>query len=171
MKPRPEEFRDEHIPLGYLITIRAYGTWLHGSAGSVDRFHNTYGTPRLPANEKREDYNRRLLKQKPVRLGTKIRRAVTLAIQETCKIRQWSLWALSVRTNHVHSVVTANCKPKRVAVAFKANATRKMREADTWQSERSPWVRGESKEYLWTEKSLTEAIAYVLYDQGEPLPE
>jgi hypothetical protein len=56
-----EEFRVEHIPLGYLITIRAYGTWLHGTAGSVDRFHNKYGTPRLPANEKRRQYNQRLL--------------------------------------------------------------------------------------------------------------
>jgi len=45
-----------------------------------------------------------------------------------------------------------------------------MREAGTWQSGRSPWVRRESKKYLWTEKELMDAIAYVLYDQGEPLP-
>jgi hypothetical protein len=47
-----------------------------------------------------------------------------------------------------------------------------MREAHTWQSERSPWVGGGgSKKYLWNEKALVDAIAYVLYDQGEPLPE
>jgi hypothetical protein len=54
MKSPPEEFSDDHIPLGYLITIRAYGTWLHGSAGSVDRFHNNYGTPKLRAGAKRK---------------------------------------------------------------------------------------------------------------------
>ena len=59
---------------------------------------------------------------------------------------------------------------ERIAIAFKANATRKMREAGTWQIGRSPWVRRESKKYLWTEKELMDAIAYVLYDQGEPLP-
>ncbi len=43
------EFNDEHIPLAYFITFRCYGTWLHGDRrGSVDRFHNIYGTPRLP---------------------------------------------------------------------------------------------------------------------------
>jgi REP element-mobilizing transposase RayT len=168
----PEEFRDAHIPLGYLITIRAYGTWLHGTAGSVDRFHNRYGTPRLPANEKRRQYNERLLAAAPVTLKPKMRRAIELGIKETCEFRKWSLWALNARTNHVHSVVSANCKPKKIATAFKANSTRKMREASAWPSERSPWVSGgESKRYLWTEKALLDAIAYVLYDQGEPLPE
>jgi REP element-mobilizing transposase RayT len=164
------EFRDEHIPFGYLITIRAYGTWLHGRAGSVDRFHNRYGTPKLAANQKRREYNARLLAGAPVALGLKQRKAIELAIKETCEIRKWTLWALNARTNHVHSVVTANCKPKEIATAFKANATRKMREAHVWQSDRSPWVGGGgSKKYLWTEKSLADAIAYVLYDQGESL--
>jgi hypothetical protein len=32
------EFRTEDIPLAYLISFRAYGTWLHGDRrGSVDR--------------------------------------------------------------------------------------------------------------------------------------
>jgi hypothetical protein len=37
------------IPLAYFFTFRAYGTWLHGDErGSVDRFHNQYGTPFRP---------------------------------------------------------------------------------------------------------------------------
>jgi len=36
------EFRTEDIPLAYLISFRAYGTWLHGDRrGSVDRFHKS----------------------------------------------------------------------------------------------------------------------------------
>ncbi len=33
------DFQADHIPLAYLITFRSYGTWLHGRAGAVDRFH------------------------------------------------------------------------------------------------------------------------------------
>lgn len=165
----PTEFRDEHIPLGYLITFRTYGTWLHGRRGSVDRFHNVYGTPKLPDDEPRSRYNRRLLAQPPVKLRAPQRRLIEQSIRETCEVRKWSLWIVNIRTNHVHTVVTANCKPERVMNAFKANATRKLREAKCWNSERTPWVRRGSKRWLWTEKDLLDAIAYVQYDQGEPL--
>ncbi|MDQ2921832.1 MAG: transposase, partial [Acidobacteriota bacterium] len=151
MTQTPLEFRDDDIPFAYLITFRAYGTWLHGMAGSVDRFHNIYGTPTLPSNEPRRQYNFRSLAQKPVTLDSKKRKAVESAIRETCEIRKWSLWAFNIRTNHVHSVVSANCRPKPILIAFKANATRKMREAGYWLSERSPWVRRGSRRYLWTE--------------------
>jgi hypothetical protein len=42
------------FPLAYLITIRTYGTWLHGDEkGSVDRHgFNTYGASRMSHNEK-----------------------------------------------------------------------------------------------------------------------
>jgi len=161
----------ERIPLGYLITFRSYGTWLHGTRGSVDRFHNVYGSPRLPSDEKRKQYNRGLLKQPPVKLGAPKRAAVLSAIKETCEIRKWELWASNIRSNHVHAVISASCKPKIILNAMKANATRKMREFCYWRSDTTPWVRGGSQKYLWTEKDLSNAIAYVLYDQGEPLPE
>jgi REP element-mobilizing transposase RayT len=160
----------KEIPLAYFITFRSYGTWLHGRRGSVDRFHNTYGTPRLPPDKKRLQYNLRRLSQRPATLGVRARAAVDSAIRETCEIRNWGLWAFNIRTNHVHSVVSANCQPGLILNALKANATRKMRETGCWRSERSPWVRRGSKRYLWNERALLEAIAYVLYDQGEPLP-
>jgi hypothetical protein len=53
-------------PLAYLITFRGYGTWLHGDVrGAVDRFHNRFGTPRLPYNKHWEKYNRRNLRESP----------------------------------------------------------------------------------------------------------
>jgi REP element-mobilizing transposase RayT len=170
MQP-PQEFRDDHTPFGYLITFRSYGTWLHGTHGSVDRSHRTYGTPKLSADAARHRYNRSALAQPPVKLGARQRALVEQAVRETCEIRKWSFWAINVRTNHIHTVVTANCKPERVLGAFKANATRKLREAKCWDSERSPWAHRGSRRYLWTEKELLDAIAYVLYDQGEPLDE
>jgi hypothetical protein len=41
--------------LAYFITFHTYGTWLHGTErGSVDRAHNTLGTPLLPPDVARE---------------------------------------------------------------------------------------------------------------------
>jgi hypothetical protein len=65
-------------------------------------------------------------------------------------------------------VVTANCKPERVLNAFKANVTRKLKEANCWQNEQSPWAYRGSRRYLWTEEALFDAIDYVLYDQDDP---
>jgi len=118
----------------YLITFRGRGTWLHGDKrGSVDRLHNRYGTPVLPPNSKRRELNRSRLKNPPVRLNSKQRHAVESGIRETCKIRKWDLWTMNARTNHIHSVVSANCKPEKILTVFKANATRKLREAGCWK--------------------------------------
>jgi REP element-mobilizing transposase RayT len=93
------------------------------------------------------------------------------AVKETCGIRKWRLWAFNIRTNHVHTVVSALCAPEGILSAFKANATRKIRESGCWQSERSPWAFRGSKRRIWDEQQLVNAIAYVLYEQGEPFPE
>ena len=166
----PEQ-SDEQFPLAYLITFRAYGTWLHGdSRGSVDRFHNRYGTPRIAQNERWRKHNQRLLTHPPVKLRSRQRALIEEAIRETCKTRNWRFWTTNVRTNHVHTVVSAPCKPEKIRAAFKANATRKLREAGCWRSSRSPWVDRGSRRYLWTERDVINAVCYVQYDQGEPLP-
>ncbi len=139
---------------------------MHGKQGSVDRSHNAYGTPKLSADEARYRYNLSALVQPPAKLDARQRALVEHAIRETCEIRKWSFWAVNVRTNHIHAVVTANCKPERVLNAFKANATRKLREAKCWDSDRSPWAYRGSRKYLWTEKELLDAIAYVLYESN-----
>jgi hypothetical protein len=52
MKRDHIDFQDRSQPLGYLITIRSYGTWLHGDArGSMDRRnYNKFGEPKRPVN-------------------------------------------------------------------------------------------------------------------------
>ena len=165
-----QELLDEHIPLGYLITFRTYGTWLHGDRrGSVNRFNNRFGTPLLPHNEGWQKFVRAALNHSPVKLRSRQRAAVEEAIRETCKIRKWEFWTTNVRSNHVHTVVSALCKPEKILAAFKANATRKLREVGCWHSSKSPWVDRGSKRYLWTERDVINAVVYVEYDQGEPL--
>lgn len=163
-------FQNRNSPVGYLITFRCYGTWLHGDQrGSVDRHHKAYGSPGLQPSALRRQHDRNLLKQPPVKLNSSQRPVVETAIRETCAIRDWELWTVNVRTNHVHVVVSANRKPEAVLSALKANSTRAMRETGFWTSELSPWEFRGSKKYLWSEKQLADAIAYVDVDQGEPL--
>jgi REP element-mobilizing transposase RayT len=164
------DFQDRNTAVGYLITFRCYGTWLHGDErGSVDRHHRRYGTPALPPSALRQKHDRDLLKQPPVKLNSQQRPVVETAIRETCQKRQWKLWTVNVRTNHVHAVVSSNEKPEAVRSALKANATRAMREAGAWRSDLSPWEFRGSKKYLWSEKQLADAITYVETGQGDLL--
>ena len=69
--PYPDEdFKDDHTPVGFLISFRCFGTWLHGDRrGSVDRFHNVYGTPKLGPERARVRYERNLMTRPPVCLN------------------------------------------------------------------------------------------------------
>jgi REP element-mobilizing transposase RayT len=164
-------WNNTETPLAFFISFRSYGTWLHGDKrGSIDRFHNQYGTPYIPPNEQWHRYNRQRLKAKPLILGARQRTIVEKAVKETCQIRKWSLLAFNVRTNHVHTVVSANRDPETVLNAFKANATRELRENQLWLHPFSPWVRKGSKRKLWNEQGVAKAIDYVLHGQGNELP-
>ena len=164
-------WNDTNAPLGFLISFRGYGTWLHGDGrGSIDRDHNQYRDPYLPPNAAWRDFNRKKLKTIPFLLGAKERQSVEKAIRETCSIRRWNLHAVNVRTNHVHTVVTANRQPELVLSAFKGNATRVLREDQLWQYQFSPWADKGSKIRLWNDRSLANAIDYVLNGQGNNLP-
>jgi len=51
-------WNDIEVPLAYLISFRTARSWLHGDKrGSIDRFHNGYGSPYLPPNERWWRYN------------------------------------------------------------------------------------------------------------------
>lgn len=164
-------FNEEHIPLGYIITFRCYGTWLHGDErGSVDRDNNRYGAPFIPPNEPWRKHKESLLKHPPVELDAQRRAAVEIAVHETCQIRGWLLRAINVRTNHAHVVVTAETRPELVLNAFKANATRKMKEMGCWPHQHTPWAERGSRRYLWTDRHIEFAIDYVINGQGDMLP-
>ena len=157
-------------PLAYLLTIRTYGSWLHGDKrGSVNRFHRTYGRPRLPHKPGLEMAERRLLKHPPVKLDAKQRFVVAQALVEIMKKRNWCLHAKNVRTNHVHWVATGNASPERIMNDCKSAATRKMVEAGVFPPGKSPWARRGSRRYLWNQTQLEEACRYVLERQGNEL--
>lgn len=122
-------WNDTDIPLAYLITFRTCGTWLHGDLrGSVDRYNNVYGAPKVEHKPSRKDFEKSLLGREPVILNADRRRCVELALRETCEKRDWRMVAANVRTNHAHSVVaTGALNADTTLNALKANATRIMR--------------------------------------------
>lgn len=172
MKPDYLDFQDKTAPLAYLITIRTYGTWLHGDErGSMDRSQwNSYGSPKMLSSEKLVKAEEAQLKHPPVILNEAQRTVVEQAIREVCEHRGYQLLAVNTRTNHIHSVVAAAVKPEPVMNAFKSYAIRHLREKGLLPPNIKPWSRHGSNPYLWTPEQVERAIDYVVNGQGdEPL--
>ena len=123
---------DNERPIAYLITFRTYGTWLHGDDRlSVDRHNgkNVYGSPAIEPNKKLNRIMEAKITGDAFLLDADGRKVVDKAIREVCRIREYSLFAVNVRSNHAHSVVSAAAKPDAIMNAFKSNATRELRKA------------------------------------------
>jgi hypothetical protein len=143
------DFDDNEFPLAYLITLRTYGTWLHGDErGSMDRKNNVYGKSKIARNPRLQSSDAKQLKHPPVTLNARQRQVVEEAIREVCEHRPYVLRALNARTNHVHTVVTAMQDPEPVLDSFKAYATRKLRTTRVLRANVKPWGRHGSTVYL-----------------------
>ena len=163
------ELKPNATPLAYLITVRTYGTWLHGDKRlSVDRHGvNVFGQPRRRASAELERVMIANMSDYALRLTDEQRALVKQAIEEVCHHRGYELWAVNVLSNHFHVVVSARSKPEPIADAFKSYASRKLRKARLIRLDIKLWARGRSRRYLWKAKHLSRAINYVLYDQEE----
>lgn len=166
------EFQERSEPLGYFISFRCHGTWLHGDKrGSVNRrSFNAFGTPKMPPNANLEKSDRSQLKNTHVLLDAKRRSVVEVAIREVCAFRGIGLVTVNVRTNHVHLVVLTNRRPEPVMNSFKAYATRSLREKGLIGPQEKVWSRHGSTRYLWTEEHIASAVEYVVNGQGGELP-
>ena len=155
-------------PLAYFITFSSYGTRLHGSNnGSVDRNHNQYGTDRLPSQPHLERYEIETLKNAAVTFNQNHRRTILNSIMRVCEFHSWHPFAVHVRTNHVHAIVSADMPPEKILHHFKAYATRHLREKHPVFADFKIWTRHGSTKYLWNRKSLLSAMSYVIHEQGD----
>ena len=163
------DWDDNDFPIAYLITFRTYGTWLHGDTRSSIRRYRTSKTQskRILPNVPLEDAMREEMDQPPFVLNMEQRKAVRNAIKELCKVREYRLSALDVRSNHVHCVIGAKIAPERLADSLKAIATKRLRELGLVALEQKVWSRGRSRRYLWKERHVSAAIDYVLYCQSD----
>jgi REP element-mobilizing transposase RayT len=156
--------------LAYFITFTTYGTWLHGRApGSVDRQHNLPGTPFLPPDARREGAMRSAMRQEPYVLDDVRRQVVLRTIQEVAAHRGWKLWAVHVRSTHVHVVIMAACRPEKVMMDLKAWCSRRLREGCQETADQDRWTQHGSTRYLNDENSFHAAVNYVLDCQGDPM--
>ena len=136
----------------------------------MDRKQNKYGAPRIAPNPSLQQAEINQLKHQPVKLDGRQRPAVEEAVREVCEYRGYWLRAINVRTNHVHTVVSAAMKPDTILQAFQAYATRKLRRKGLLPFDIKPWSRHGSTRYLWKEGHVGRAMEYVLYGQGDELP-
>jgi REP element-mobilizing transposase RayT len=97
------------------------------------------------------------------------RRVVLKSVRDVCAFRGWTLLAAHVRTNHVHLVVTANCKPDLVLNTMKSYSSRSLNQAAIDSPDRRRWARHGSTRYLWTGDAVRAAIQYVVREQGESM--
>lgn len=163
-------FAVDGYPLGFLITFRCYGTWLHGDVrGSVSLQQNMPGSPLLEPAPRLERYRLRQLQHAAVTLDDQLRGVVDRTIHEVCEHQGWQIHACNVRSNHVHVVVTAACPPEKVMNALKSWSTRRLREAHLLGPDTKPWSRHGSTRYLWNQHALEAACLYTTEGQGNVL--
>jgi REP element-mobilizing transposase RayT len=166
------EFQDRSVALAYMITFRCYGTWLHGDErGSVGRrASNIFGEPKIKPSMTLRQIDAAQLEGTAFKLGAVERRIVRNAIREVCAVRGYNMFALNVRSNHVHTVVGNSGKVERIMDSFKAYSTKALRAANRIGQDARPWSRHGSTRYLWTERHIELAVEYVMNGQGGELP-
>ncbi len=157
-------------PVAYFLTWTCKGTRLHGDPrGSVDRAHNTFGTPRLEPDPERQAAEAARMVDPPIELSESDRQLVEATVGEVAAHRGWTLVAVAVRSNHVHMVVeNPGCRPEKVMNDFKAWTTRRLREAGRWPTDTHGWTRHGSTRYLWNERQVAAAAEYVQEAQDLP---
>ena len=157
------------MSLAYFITFSTYGTWLHGTdkgMGSVDDKHNKHGTPYLPRDIAREIEERGSLLQAPFVMGAPERDIVRDSILELAEENCWRVWAVHVRSNHVHVVIRADREPGRLMSDLKARASRNLTLAGLGTGDRRRWTRHGSTLHLFDAVKVEEKIDYTLNRQG-----
>ncbi|PQO47491.1 transposase [Blastopirellula marina] len=142
-------------PLGYLLTWRTHGSWLPGDQRGWVR---KAGGDQAP-DEQRHRAAARAMNAEEVRLNSQQRIIAEQAIRDHCQFRNWQLFAVNCRSNHVHAVVSADLHPKEVLRQLKAWATRRLNEADSPQD--AWWAEKGSIRYLNSEAALEGGIVYV----------
>ena len=150
-------------PLAYFLTWTTYGTWLPGDArGWVHHGEGGPGVPYREPDPAEERKARSRMKAQPVRFDAARRQVVEASIIESCRLRDWPVHALAVRSNHVHLVLTAaDRRPERVMTHLKAWASRWLNERTAGTRPARWWTRHGSTRYINSVADLGRAIRYV----------
>jgi REP element-mobilizing transposase RayT len=164
----PRAAEPVNAPTAYFITFACYGAHLHGDdKGSIDRFHNVYGSRFVDADPHRRGFELRRMKSPAQFLDHSRRTTVLDAVKQHAAYRGWTLHAVHVRSTHVHIVIQAPLPPEKVLIELKAYASRALNESEnTWPRR---WAHHGSTRYLWNTDQVETAMDYVVRQQGQPM--
>jgi REP element-mobilizing transposase RayT len=165
----------------WLITWTCYGAWLPGDRrGFVSHvrdehgamvIHNIPGTPYDADMPTLEAHARSQMAGSPVTLDHRDADALIQQYQETARIRRWELQAASVMFNHTHVVVgvPGDPDPESILESLKSWATRAVKKLRPLPANGTFWTAKGSKRKLPDERSLRDAVIYVVRKQPNPL--
>ena len=144
-------------PSAYFLTWTTYGTWLPGD----DRGWRRKRAPDLqPPNPLLAGTARTRMAETTFVLSEAHRRLVEGTIREHCRLRNWALHAISVRTNHVHVALTATgYRPEAACEQFKSWCTRRLKGEAPARTRF--WTEGACCRWINTEDDLEAAVLYV----------
>ena len=136
-------------PLAYFMTWTVYGTHLPGS----EKWWRNRSEISLPPRPKLEEWCRKQLRHPVFTLSVAERQVVKSTVEIHTNIRNWKLWAMNARTNHVHVVISAQSDLWDVIRdQLKAYCTRDLRlDFSRWRG-RPVWTKGGTVSSLtrWT---------------------
>ena len=155
-------------PQAYFITWTCYGTWLPGEGRGWTKWHKGEKVPQpLLA-----DWCQEQMTENPVFLDEGQRAIIQDTVAKHCEIRGWHLHAVNCRSNHCHSVVTANSHDgEEVRDQLKSWCKRKLKDLQRYQGigdanlREHWWTCNGSVRYLFDDVSLEAAIRYTLEAQ------
>jgi REP element-mobilizing transposase RayT len=140
--------------IAYMVTWTTYGTWLQGDK----RKYVKDGQILLP-NEGLAEANAQALMKRPVRFDRRQRQMVEDAIRQKASQFNQQIYALAVRSNHVHLLLKYIPKPIELVVQhYKSSAFMALRKIGiTGQI----WTKGFNRRYCFDEATLQKKIEYV----------
>ena len=158
------EFND---PISLFITWTTYGSWLPGDSRGWMKWKVGQRQPQPLL----EDWCKNQMKERAVLLDAQHRQVVEDVVGKHSDIRGWELHAVSVRSNHVHVVVTVVPKTgnkdyrvadgvKRIRDELKANATRVLRRCANPITNEKVWTRGGDIQFIESD-DLEQVVIYV----------
>lgn len=140
--------------LGYHITWTTYGTWLQG-----DNRRYVKDGKILPANEALLQSNQKLQVQDTVKLSKPQREIVRQAITKQAEMLKQQIYALAVKSSHIHIVAEYIPQPIATIVAYYKNAARLA--LKTVGCDGKVWTAGYDKRFCFDKETLEQRIRYV----------
>ena len=155
-------------PLALFITWTVYGTHLPGALSSW-RHRSKGNQTKRPLLD---SWHHNRLKHQVILLNQSMRCVTEDAIEEICHVRAWQLWALSARSNYVHTVVSApQRKPTLVRDQLKAKASMELRRFFPVWKDRPLWTAKGDIEFLDNENEIERCAIYVSEAQDRKSPD